>query len=174
MRPLWTPVLPTQPVRRLGQAVPRLAHRLGQASPPHLHALPDRTPDAQGLDATQGHRDAEATRRTEAAASARQRSPAEAGGLVMGLRVTPEGSVTHVFPESGMAFKLEELYRHTDCDTVDIRRLVDRRWLVCDDNGHLKELPLNPIASYFFNEGRGGPWAPIVGTVLLAEFHEVE
>ena len=91
----------------------------------------------------------------------------------MAVRITPEGDVTHVFPKNGMAFTLPELYEHTDCDTIDIRRLADRRWLVCDDNGKLKQLPFNAVATFTYNQDRIG-WDHVVGTVLIAVFHEVE
>ena len=91
----------------------------------------------------------------------------------MALRITPDWDISEVFPENGMVFTLPELYRHTDCNTIDIRRLADRRWLVCDDNGKLKALPVNPFATFAYNEGRR-EWDLVVGTVLIAEFHEVE
>src|SRR4029453_3749773 len=71
---------------------------------------------------------------------------------------------------------LPELYRHIDCATIDIRRVAYRRWLVCDDDGKRKKLPLNPAATVIYNKGRLPPcdWDLVVGTVLIAEFHEVE
>jgi Domain of unknown function (DUF3846) len=91
----------------------------------------------------------------------------------MARRITPDGTTTEVVPENGRAFTLPELHRHTDCDCVDIRRLMDHRWLVCDDDGKQKGLAPNAVATFLYNQGRLG-WDPVVGTVLVAEFHEVE
>ena len=91
----------------------------------------------------------------------------------MAVRITPEGDMAQVFP-SGKVFTLLEMYRLIDCDMVEIVRLVDdRRWLVLDEEGLLREKPVNHTATFLYNRGRHS-FSWIVGTVLLAEPHEVE
>jgi hypothetical protein len=52
---------------------------------------------------------------------------------------------------------------------------VDGRWLVVDDEGLLKELPLNPAATVFFNRGRfASVCYPVVGLALIAEPTEIQ
>lgn len=92
----------------------------------------------------------------------------------MGIQITPEGTVTGITPEDGREFSLPELYKYTECDCIDIRRLVDGRWLVCDDNGKLKQLSFNPAATILYNQGRRDyDFDPIVGTIVIADPWEI-
>ena len=96
----------------------------------------------------------------------------------MAVVIKPTGEEVEVEPEDKRrGFTLRELYRLTECDTVDIVGLADGRRMVVDDDGLGKRLPLNPKATRLYQEGRKffplyAP--PIVGTVLICSKREIK
>lgn len=63
---------------------------------------------------------------------------------------------------------LDFCYKYIGCDCIEIvhpRRLSAPYLMVVDDEGLLKEAPLNYIASYLYETDKHGQ--PIVGTALI-------
>lgn len=57
-----------------------------------------------------------------------------------------------VSPGNGRSFKLAELYRLLDCQTVDVVRLTDELILIIDDEGKFKTPAyLNLLATYLWH-----------------------
>jgi len=78
----------------------------------------------------------------------------------------PDGMTKTVQPEDGVSFTLDETYTHTECRMVEVVHLPGGKWiLIADEEGLLKEAPLNVIASLL--NGMQYHGQPIVGTVLV-------
>ncbi|AII53843.1 MULTISPECIES: DUF3846 domain-containing protein [Hymenobacter] len=75
-----------------------------------------------------------------------------------------------IHPANGRSFKLAELYRLLDCQTVDVVRLTDELILIIDDEGKFRNpCYLNLLATYLWYqyqpEARGQD--SIVGRAIL-------
>lgn len=81
-----------------------------------------------------------------------------------GLVIEPDNTIKLVGFDSPY-LELEDLYRHADCDTIQIVRTINPRWLmVIDDNGKLLGKPANPMATSLYY---ACPYDFIVGTVFI-------
>jgi hypothetical protein len=61
--------------------------------------------------------------------------------------IDPDGTVTVVSPSNGKDFKLQELYTHVGCDTVEMVPLPDGRIMWVDENGIRNAKPYNEAAT---------------------------
>lgn len=68
--------------------------------------------------------------------------------------IKPSGEIIEAEPKNGKDFQLEEMYELVGCDTIDMVELADGRWMVVDDDGRLKKLPVNQKASELYSNGR--------------------
>lgn len=89
------------------------------------------------------------------------------------LRVDGSEERVPLGPYSGAT--LGRLRALVGAHTLSTHGLYDGRWLVCDDNGLSKRLPLNRAATDYYNTGRtDGGYNPVVGDVVICERGEVE
>ena len=78
-----------------------------------------------------------------------------------------DGTTAHVQPENGRDFKLAEIKAAIGGGWVEVVYLLDRKHLIaCDEEGLLKQLPLNAQASALCRK-------PIVGDVLYCRISEI-
>jgi hypothetical protein len=59
--------------------------------------------------------------------------------------------VEMVTPKNGNDFKLEELYKLLDCQTIETVNLSDGRIMVFDEEGKLTDKERNEVASVIFD-----------------------
>lgn len=81
----------------------------------------------------------------------------------MATVIRPDGICTEVHPENGKAFTLQELYRHTECDLVEMVGLPNGDIMWLDEEGKLNGSPYNPVATALYNS----PFDVVMGTVLV-------
>ena len=92
----------------------------------------------------------------------------------MATQIKPDGTETEVKPQRGKYFTLEEMYKLTACDCIDIVELADGRQMIVDDNGLcVNEPEINPKATTLYWAGRNTD-SPIAGTVLVCSKREVQ
>lgn len=83
------------------------------------------------------------------------------------VRFSPEevdGFMTH-YDDTGWEPKLEALHRRCECTCIDMRVLPGLGHLWFDDEGLLKDRPMNPLATAFYSFIYG--MEPLVGTAVL-------
>ena len=82
----------------------------------------------------------------------------------------PDGTMTPVEPQNGKDFQLDELNRFVD-GYIEIVRPLDMPGyiMVINEEGKLKGLPFNPMASKFWHAND-----PIVGNALLCRTEQVK
>jgi uncharacterized membrane protein len=86
----------------------------------------------------------------------------------MARTIAPDGTTAEVLPANGRAFTLTELYRHVDCETVELVHLADGRLMWMDEDGKAKvDLEINDAATTLLHTAGGSPWDAVVGTVLI-------
>jgi hypothetical protein len=91
----------------------------------------------------------------------------------MATQIKPDGTKTEVKPANGKHFSLEELYKLTECDCIDIVGLYDGSQMIVDDNGLCVNEPvINREATVLYQMGRHTD-SPIAGTVLVCSKKEV-
>ena len=71
--------------------------------------------------------------------------------------------IKEVFPKNGKDFSLEELKQYIGGGYIEIVRCKGGQIMVIDEEGKLKGLPINPVATMIY----GNPNDIIVGDVLL-------
>ena len=83
----------------------------------------------------------------------------------------PNGGIKHVEPENGEYFTADELHELID-GYFQIITLNDGTYLVCDDDGKLKDLPYNGNATaiWFRNFGMTDV---LVGNVLICDANQI-
>jgi hypothetical protein len=79
--------------------------------------------------------------------------------MAHGLKITADGKAVEVLPGDGKKFSLEEMQKLVG-GYIERVGTIGRKTVYADEEGLLKGLPLNPVASE--RVGR-----PIVGTVLV-------
>jgi len=86
----------------------------------------------------------------------------------MGLLLKADGTKNHVVPKNGKTFSLKEMQGFVG-GYIEMLQLQDGRIMWCNEEGKLKGLPVNSLATsackYFDT---------IVGDVLITEPGEVE
>lgn len=90
--------------------------------------------------------------------------------MVTLLKATGERS--DVSPARGAKLSLREMQALVG-GYIEILRLADGRLLVCNEEGKLRGLPLNDVATELFQVDRAW-YDPIVGDVLLCTAAEVD
>jgi len=88
----------------------------------------------------------------------------------MNLVLTADGDVNPVEPENGKDFSLKELKSHIGGGYIEIVPVDDDHYMVCDEDGQAKELPLNPLANILYGPRLGF----IVGDVLVCERDKIK
>lgn len=92
----------------------------------------------------------------------------------MATQIKSYGSECFVGPKNGRDFTLDELYRLTECDCIDIVGLYDGSQMIVDDNGLCVNEPvINREATVLYQMGRHTD-SPIAGTVLVCSKKEVQ
>lgn len=81
-----------------------------------------------------------------------------------GLVIEPDNCIKLIEFDSPY-LELNDLYKHANCDTIQIIRTINPKWLmVIDDNGKLLRKPANPMATSLYY---AYPYDFIVGTVFI-------
>ena len=81
------------------------------------------------------------------------------------------GAREEFLPADGRHYTLEEMYKATGCDMVQIVATKDGRLMVLDEEGKLKGRPVNQVATGLYLYGNQDP---IVGDVLVCEERNIE
>jgi hypothetical protein len=68
--------------------------------------------------------------------------------------IKTDGTNVEVKPENGTDFTLEELYKHLECDIIEVVYMPNDQIMIIDEEGRLKENPkLNPEATRMYKRG---------------------
>ena len=91
----------------------------------------------------------------------------------MAIILKANGQQVGIEPANGKDFSLEELKNAIGGGYIEIVRLqLDKKLIVCDEDGRSKGLPLNLQASQRYgNQVNGGDF---VGDVLICKLSEIE
>lgn len=84
-----------------------------------------------------------------------------------------DGTVTDIFPANGKAFTLKELQICVGGYIEIIRTAVPEIWMVCDEEGKLKDKLPNITATSIYFEAGGMP-TYVVGDVLVGAQAELD
>lgn len=81
-----------------------------------------------------------------------------------------DGTASRVSPDDGKQFTLDEAYRLIKASAVEWHAIIvsednDRAYIVMDEQGRVKELPLNRLASYLFGSS-------VFGDVLVCPYSQ--
>ena len=84
------------------------------------------------------------------------------------ILVRPDRSIESIEPENGKDFQLKELYKLIECDLIEIiyhDKLINGKEyiIIIDEEGKLKESPINYIVTSFWNVSRDF----IVGNAII-------
>ena len=95
----------------------------------------------------------------------------------MATLIHPDGTEIDVAPsgeDGSVTFSLAELYKHLECDMVQVIALPDGREMWCDEEARLREPepPVNAKATALYAAAGGIPGAPVLGRVLVASHDE--
>lgn len=85
--------------------------------------------------------------------------------------IRADGTQEEYLPGDGNHYTLEELKRAIGGGYIEIVRTRDDRLMVLDDEGKLKDFPVNLVATALY---RFGDQDPIVGDVLVCEEWRIE
>lgn len=88
-----------------------------------------------------------------------------------GILIKANGEMEWRVPKDRRSFTLEELQGFVG-GYIELVRLPGELDLYCNEEGLLRSLPFNPIASVLCSEGLGVPMN-IVGDVIMGEFDPV-
>jgi hypothetical protein len=80
-----------------------------------------------------------------------------------------DGTDVPIAPKNGTHFQLDELRAAIGGGYIEHVTLADGRAMICDEEGHLKGLPLNKLASVLYYQAGGVPGCPVVGDVLVCD-----
>jgi hypothetical protein len=80
-----------------------------------------------------------------------------------------DGSREPVTPTNGTDFKFEQVYPLIGTDIIQIVACRDGRIMLCDEEGKLKDKPVNFAATQLYVHGTHDP---IVGDVLVCDKRE--
>ncbi len=83
--------------------------------------------------------------------------------------IKTDGSQTSYPPGDGRHYTTQELQAAIGGGYIEIYKLSDARLMVGDEEARLKDLPLNPVATYLYRMGRGPTPDYIAGDVLVCE-----
>lgn len=72
-------------------------------------------------------------------------------------------TIEEIFPKNGSKFTLEEVYKYIDCDQVQLVYLHSGDIMLVDEEGKLKNKPLNKVATIYY----GNTMDHIVGKVIV-------
>lgn len=93
----------------------------------------------------------------------------------MAIKITPEGKIVpDIEPQNGTDFSLEELYQHVGCSCVQMITLYDDRIMWIDEEGKMKDKPINTMATGMFYASGGVVGDYIVGTVFVCDNSQVK
>lgn len=86
-----------------------------------------------------------------------------------------DGTITEVKPEDGRHFSLDELYKHTNSEIVQVVSMAhNERLMVCDEEGIMNDKEANRLATeYLRGEGVILPGA-MLGKVLVMDREMME
>jgi hypothetical protein len=87
--------------------------------------------------------------------------------------IKADGTMQEVKPQNGTDFKLQELYEYTNGGPIEVVHPVGGpydRMCVLNEEGKLRDLPVNQLATIFYNH----PDDVIVGDVLICDDGEVQ
>lgn len=88
--------------------------------------------------------------------------------------ITPKGEIKSYEPANGKTFTLKELQQAVE-GYIEVYPSTDRKQLfVMNEEGFLKGLPLNVLASEIFNASTAHTEAGLVGSVLLIDASTME
>jgi hypothetical protein len=90
----------------------------------------------------------------------------------MALLLLTDGDSEEAYPQHGQAFTLEEL-RHFIKGYIEVVRIDENHFLIVDEEGRLKNLPINKQATEIFRKTRD-PDGIIVGNAVLCDDTEIE
>ena len=75
-------------------------------------------------------------------------------------------------PKNGTNFKLEELYKHLECEIIEVLHFGDNTLLIIDEEGKLNDKTLNSAATHFFRkEMKTNDF--IVGNAIICEKNQL-
>lgn len=81
-----------------------------------------------------------------------------------------DGTITEVKPENNSDFSLDEMYKHTGCEMVQVVPFqigADRRIVICDEEGELNDKHPNPQATELLRGHVYMPAQGMLGKVLI-------
>ena len=82
-------------------------------------------------------------------------------------------SYIEVKPENGTDFTLEELYKHLECDMIEVIYFNDNTIMIIDEMGKIKEKYYNNQATYIFRDKRKTQDF-IVGNAIVCDISELK
>ena len=87
-----------------------------------------------------------------------------------------DGTSQEVQPENGKDFKLEELYKLVECQTIELVTLGGGKIMIIDEEGKLSSppKPLNAAATQLFKQLPRIPGDYIAGNALVCLTKEVK
>jgi hypothetical protein len=91
------------------------------------------------------------------------------GGEVMATLYKTNGIHKEVLPRNGKVFELEELQAIVG-GSIEVVRSVDGKKMIINEEGKLKKMDLNVLATLIYQHGRHDP---IVGPALVVERGEI-
>jgi uncharacterized protein YuzE len=88
----------------------------------------------------------------------------------MATQIKTDGTTTEVEPKNGRDFKLDELYQLIECETLDMIRLADGRFMWMDEKRKINGKEINQTATKLAPPFEGG----VEGTVLICDPKQVK
>lgn len=88
-----------------------------------------------------------------------------------------DGTIIEVVPENGKTFEIDEIKRHLGMGKDDLIQIVDMgdTLMVIDEEGKLKDLPFNPMATEIAHMYRAIFSADYIsGDALICNSNEIE
>jgi len=88
----------------------------------------------------------------------------------MAMLLKTDGTSVTITPKNGTDFSFEECYPLLACDTIQIVETSDGRILLIDEEGKLKDRPVNQAATALY---RYGHIDPIVGHAIVCDSEQL-
>ena len=104
-------------------------------------------------------------------------TPAEDTSVVvlpLNAVIRTDGTWEESLPSSGGQYSLGELKDAIGGGYIELVRLHDGRFLVCDDSGHIHGLPFNALATGLYLIGRPRSFDWIAGDALVCESWRID